>query len=114
MTPTLTPAPPLGQVRLASTGLPLIPSPTSGNSSASSRPIFTGQPGRNGEPLALPVLLTAYTRPLAGLSSASPVTLATAVPLAVLRYEPLKPPSSLARYSSLEPTTMSGLPSPLT
>ena len=44
-TPIFSPLPPLGQVSGATTGDPLIPSPTSGSRPASRIPIFTGQPG---------------------------------------------------------------------
>src|SRR5258708_17770548 len=46
VTPPFGPCPPSGQLSGATTGEPLIPSPTSGSRPALIRPIFAGQPGR--------------------------------------------------------------------
>src|ERR1700752_3490368 len=87
VTPIFSPSPPSGQVTGATTGDPLMPSPTSGSSPASMRPIFTGQPSRNATeehfaaahfkpPVAhvpgseeQPLALMAYTRLLPNSSS---------------------------------------------
>src|SRR5258708_2189622 len=91
VTPTFGPCPPSGQLNGATTGEPLIPSPTSGSRPALIRPIFAGQPGRiaaEGRAAALrappepgrrrlaargcsehpPPAFIAYTRPLANSS----------------------------------------------
>src|SRR5205085_10267821 len=104
-----TPPPPDGHVRGATTGEPLIPSPTSGSSPASMIPIFTGQPGSNAlewhppsaHVIVPPVDLIAYTRPLA--NERMPV--APSAPSDVeVRLPAFIPPSSpvFARYSSFE------------
>jgi hypothetical protein len=51
VTATFIPSPPCGQVSGATTGEPLIPSPTSGSRPASMIPILTGQPSRNASEL---------------------------------------------------------------
>src|SRR5947209_3009774 len=117
-TPILSPLPPDGQLSGAITGDPLMPSPTSGSSPASMIPIFAGHPESNAlewqvppEQLIVPPLdLIAYRRPLA--NERTPVA-PTAPSDVEVRLPAFMPPSSpvFARYSSLLPTTIVGLPS---
>src|SRR5437660_12365021 len=97
------PDPPFGQVNGATTGDPLIPSPTSGSSPRSMIPTFFGHPGRKALGKRPPVPLITYTRPLAKPST--PVV-PTAVSDAALAGPALIDPSSpvLTGYSSLVPT----------
>src|SRR5947209_20250650 len=107
----------MGQLTGATTGEPSTPSPTSGSSPRSLIPTFFGQPGSNAlewhrppeQVIAPPVALIAYTRPLANWSTPR----APIAPTAAEVSEPASsPPSSpvLTAYSSLVPTTISGLP----
>src|SRR3954453_9732696 len=117
MTPTLRPAPPLGQSTGPMTGAPVMPSPTTGSSSVLMRPIFTGQPATNGlaprsGPSGSPCGLIAYRRLLP--NDRAPVA-ESATSDAVFGPPALiggSPPSPAA-YSSFVPTTISGRPSPV-
>src|ERR1700751_4978430 len=119
VTPIFSPLPPEGQVRGATTGEPLIPSPTSGNSPASMIPIFTGHPCSNASELHLPpeqvisppVGLIAYTRPFANdkrrVAPSRPSEVEVRLPALIGPSSPV-----FARYSSLLPTMIEGLPEP--
>src|SRR3982074_1362627 len=81
MTPPLGPPPPLEPQSIAAgpiTGDPVIPSPTTGSSSALMRPIQTGQCARNGlgparfGPPGSPPGLIAYSRPFASFNGLAP------------------------------------------
>ena len=123
ITPTLRPVPPLEQLIVfgPTTGEPVMPSPTTGSSSALISPTLNGQPETNGlgplvdGPPGSPVGLIAYRRLLARLSGLAPLGSWPSTPIVGSKLPALRPPSlpSLTRYSSLVPTTISGLPSPL-
>src|SRR5437763_11052979 len=116
VTPIFGPDPPEGHASGATTGEPLIPSPTSGSRPRSRIPTFFGQPLSNAvewqappEQLILPpVDLIAYTRPLAKPSTPVwPISPSDAE----VRLPAFMPPSSpvLTAYSSLLPTMIEGL-----
>src|SRR2546429_8770296 len=81
ITPTLRPGPPLEQLIAfgPTTGEPVMPSPTTGSSSALISPTLNGQPETNGlgplvdGPPGAPVGLIAYRRPLATPGGVAPV-----------------------------------------
>src|SRR3984885_2800317 len=124
------PSPPSGQSTGATTGEPLIPSPTPGNKPAAMMPPFAGQPSRNTDELHFepshlnppvahddgsdeqPPALIAYTRPLANVNRPeAPTTPSEAVFTPLAFSSPSLP--APARYSSFVPTMMlGGLPGP--
>src|ERR1700694_4281445 len=125
VTPIFIPSPPSGHVTGATTGEPLMPSPTSGSRPALMIPIFAGQPARNAvevhfelsqwkPPVAhedgspeQPLALIAYTRPLA--KCRTPVLPSSPSEAAVVLAEFISPSlPALVRYSSFEPTMMLG------
>jgi hypothetical protein len=132
--PTFGP-PPLPQLTAPITGYPVTPSPTTGRSSPFTIAGFAGHPGRNGPPECwVPSAWIAYRREFAGESGGSGMLLQmswppwsshsclnSSIPWPIwssrlneelLAGAAFQPPSSAAAYSSLVPTTISGLPSP--
>src|SRR3954465_12223936 len=115
ITPTFDPSPPLGHETGPITGPPVMPSPTTGSRSRWICPTFFGHPaaygggGGAGGP-GSPVAGSTYTRLLAKLSGLPGTLLSAATEAAVS--PAFNPPSWSSGYSSLVPTTISGLPSP--